>query len=62
MKHFCHIFTIIGALAAGWMLLETLNTAIGAPQQAAGAAFALAFVVIPYCFARAVEELGSWDN
>lgn len=58
MKYF-HIGTIIGAIAATAQLLETVLTAQGAPQQAAGSALAVAFVVIPYCLARSIQLLAT---
>jgi len=50
-----HILTIIGCLCGGFTLVNTFITANGAPQEGAGAAIAVAFVVIPYCFVRAIE-------
>lgn len=49
--------TIFGSLAGGFTLIHTFAAAKGAPQQAAGAAMAIAVAVIPYCLARAVSEL-----
>jgi hypothetical protein len=48
-----HILTILGSIAGGFTLLDTYNRAESAPQQAAGAAIAIALTIIPYCFARA---------
>lgn len=56
-KSICHIFTIGGAIIAAYTLYYTMQTASSAIQEASGAAYAIAFVVIPYCFARAVEQL-----
>lgn len=53
------VLTILGAVIGAIILFLGLATATGAPQQAAAAAAAVAFVVIPYCLARAVSELGS---
>ncbi len=39
------------------MLLSAFAESVGAPQQAAGAAVAVAFVALPYCFARAIEGI-----
>lgn len=58
MHRLAYIFVIIGVAIGGWELLNTLAFAESAPQQAAGAAMALAWAVLPYCFARAVEKLG----
>jgi hypothetical protein len=47
---------IIGAVAGAIGLVSTF-AANGAPQQAAGAAIAVALAVLPYCLARAVEGI-----
>lgn len=52
------IGVVIGCLSFG---LTLLSVDISAPQQAAGAAIALCWVVIPYCLARAVSELSKKD-
>ncbi|MBK7096740.1 MAG: hypothetical protein IPH57_17375 [Saprospiraceae bacterium] len=59
MKKLSWIFTIIGAILGIVILFATLFDSTGAPQQAAGAAIAVAFAVIPYCIARAISELQS---
>lgn len=51
------IFPIIGAVIGGFELLNTVTHAESAPQQAAGAALAAACAVVPYCLARAVQEI-----
>lgn len=58
MYRIAHLLTLIGSLIGGWELLNTMAFAESAPQQAAGAAMALAWAVLPYCFARAVEKIG----
>ncbi|MDM7987255.1 MAG: hypothetical protein QUS13_07980 [Smithella sp.] len=50
------VITILGALM-GFAQLMMLESATGAPQQAAGAAMAVASAVVPYVFARAVEKI-----
>lgn len=57
MKIFSYILTMIGTAIGGFTLLMTM-AADSAPQQAAGAAMAVAWAVIPYCFARCVEKIG----
>ncbi|HQP50264.1 MAG TPA: hypothetical protein PKX12_16180 [Spirochaetota bacterium] len=47
------VFSVIGAL----LFVGVLSSANGAPQEAAGAAMALCFSVIPYVISRAVSEL-----
>ncbi len=51
------IVTILGSILGVVILIGTLLSADGAPQQAAGAAVSVALAVIPYCVARAVTEL-----
>lgn len=58
MKGIFHIGTLLGSLAGAVMLLNAMTLSNGAPQQAAGAAMAIGFAVIPYCFARGWELLG----
>jgi hypothetical protein len=53
-----HIITILGALAAVWTVNFTMNSPqVSAIQESAGVAYALSFVIIPYCLARTVEQL-----
>lgn len=49
---------LIGAIIGGLILLFTLAGAKGAPQEAAGAAIALAVAVIPYVFCRSIQLMG----
>jgi magnesium-transporting ATPase (P-type) len=57
LNKICWLFTIIGVLIGTYVFVVTLTKSNGAPQEAAGAAIALCFVVIPYVLARAVEKL-----
>ena len=59
MKKVSWIITIIGSAIGLLTLIATLLGSNGAPQEAAGAAIAVAFAVIPYCLARALSEMGS---
>ncbi len=52
-----HAFTIIGAMIAAGFFILTLSSSNGAPQEAAGAAMSLCFVIIPYCVAKAVDGI-----
>lgn len=45
---------ILGAVLGGLIVLLTLASSKGAPQEAAGFAFACATAIIPYVFTRAV--------
>jgi hypothetical protein len=60
MKFFW-ILPLLGLLPCFVEVMETYEHAISAPQQAVGAAYALAWIVIPYCIARAITELGKSD-
>ena len=60
---FLHIFTVLGAIIGGFELLTVVSASgISAPQQAAGAAMAIAWVAIPYCFARAMVEMANSET
>ena len=54
MKLFAVVIFLAGLLACA-VLAITLAGSSGAPQEAAGAAIALAIVAIPYCMGRAVQ-------
>lgn len=53
----CWIVTLISACGALVTYIGTVANATSAPQEAAGAAMAVAIVVIPYVFTRAVEGM-----
>jgi sugar phosphate permease len=57
MATFFWVLTIIGSVIGGLLILFTLLSAKGAPQEAAGAAVGLSFAIIPYCIARALSEM-----
>jgi len=57
LKSIFHIVTIFGAIMAFMQLVDTMTISENVMQQASGAAIALCYVVIPYCLARAVEQL-----
>jgi hypothetical protein len=44
-----NILAVVGAVLGALILFLTLAASKGAPQEAAGAAIALCFTVIPYC-------------
>jgi hypothetical protein len=54
---FIWILPLLGSLVAGLQFFDSLISATSAPQQAAGAAMAMGWAVLPYVFARAAEEL-----
>ncbi|MGC2493272.1 hypothetical protein [Candidatus Binatus sp.] len=51
------ILPLLGSLIAGFEFFNSLISATSAPQQAAGAAMAMCWAVLPYVFARAAEGL-----
>lgn len=57
-----HAFTILGAFIAAGLFVFTMTKSKGAPQEAAGAAMSLCFVIIPYCFARAFDGIIGLDK
>lgn len=56
MRAFFYVLTAFGSLIGGFFLLMAFGSSQSAPQQGALAAIAVAFAVLPYCFARAVER------
>ena len=56
MRHVFEILTFLGGLFGAFLLFMAFTSASGAPQQAAGAAMALACVVIPYCIAAMLQR------
>jgi len=56
-RSFFHLFTLIGVFMAFNQLTTVFDLQTGAPQQAVVVCLAIAYVVIPYCAARAVEQL-----
>ncbi len=49
-----------GAVTGGYSALFGLAEAESSPQQAAAAAVAAAFAVVPYVVARAFDEITDW--
>ncbi len=60
MRTFVWVLVIIGAIVGGITFIAGMLFSKSAPQEAASAAAGIAFVVIPYCFARAFCEI--WDQ
>lgn len=56
---FCWAVTATSASFGGLYFFVTLTLANGAPQEASGAAGALAFAIIPYVFTRAIAGLAA---
>jgi len=50
------VVTYIAAVIAALILLGIESAANGAPQEAAGAALALAVVAIPYCVTATIQR------
>ena len=57
LSSFCWFITALASCAAGYLVVVTAASAQGEPQDAAGYLLALAIVVVPYVFTRAVEGL-----
>jgi len=57
----CWAVTLLATCFAALEFVAGTGTATGAPQQAAGAAMALAICVIPYVFTRCVEGMARPD-
>lgn len=61
MRRFLWVLVILGSLAGGLVLVATMTFAQGAPQEAAGAALAVALAVLPYCLARAGDSFAQMN-
>jgi len=57
MRTVLWLLTIVGSLFGAIYCIAALSVAKSAMQEAAWAAIAVAFAVIPYCLARAVSEI-----
>lgn len=55
---FCYVLTFLGAVVGFVVLVVTVLFADSAPKEAAGAATAVGWAVVPYVLARAVEKIG----
>lgn len=54
---FLYILVLAGCAIGGFQFLLALAAAESAPQQAAGAAMALGWAVLPYVFVRAIDRM-----
>lgn len=54
---FIWILPVLGAALGGYQLLIVHDSAQSAPQQAAGAAMACAYAVVPYVIARSIQAI-----
>lgn len=54
----CWVVTMLGCLLGGVVIVVGFAYAQSAPQEAVVITLGLACAVIPYCFARAVSEIG----
>lgn len=59
MKIFSYVLVILGTIIGGFTFFDTMISADTIPQQQAGVIIAIAWAVLPYCFARAVEKIGA---
>jgi len=51
------VSVIVGAVIGALMVIITFTGEMNAIQQTSGFAFALALVILPYCVARAFDEI-----
>lgn len=58
----CWIVTVVATLPGAYLLISAFMDAQSAPQEAALAAMAMAVVVVPYIFTRAMEGLSKKDE
>jgi len=49
---------VVGSFAGGLFFVFGMMGASSAPQQAATAGISLTLAVVPYCAARAIDEIG----
>lgn len=52
------VLPILGALAGAFFLYMAITEADSAPKEAAGAAIAAAFAVLPYVLVRSIDAIG----
>jgi len=57
MRITTYLLVVFGTIIGGFVFFSTLVTASTIPQQQNGVIIALAWAVLPYCFARAIEKL-----
>lgn len=57
VRKVCWMLSLLAAALAGWMGATDISDAESAPQQAAAAAIALLFAIVPYLSARSLDEL-----
>lgn len=61
-RKFAWILTIVGSVLGALEVVVGLAEASSAPQQAAIAAIGVSLAVVPYCFARAIDEISNESN
>lgn len=57
-----YLLPILGSLIGGIQFFGTMLGASSAPQQAAGMAMAMGWCILPYVFARSLDELSKSDK
>lgn len=58
MGRILFVLPLIGSLIGALVLVVSIGGASGAPQEAAGAAIAIALAVIPYVLCRSIQIMG----
>ncbi|NGX85148.1 hypothetical protein [Aequorivita sp. KMM 9714] len=56
-KKICWIATIVGGMIGSLIFIYAMSASESDMQMGSLSAFAIGFVVLPYCIARAVSEL-----
>jgi len=54
----CRVVTMLGCVVAVFIMAGIMTGKFSAPQEAAAAATAACFALVPYVFTRAVEKMG----
>lgn len=57
MRITTYLLVVFGTIIGGITFFDTLFSAETIPQQQAGVIIAIAWAILPYCFARAIEKL-----
>jgi len=57
IEKLCWFGAMVGAGFGGFVAFVTIVSASGPPQEAAGAAMGCVIAIVPYVFARSIQEL-----
>lgn len=62
MRTIFGVIALLGAAFGAFEFFTTITSAASAPQQAAGAAMVMVYIVLPYCVFRVVSDLVAGDD